>query len=171
MHTLTRGNPKSRQSGFVLVTTLLFLPVFTLLILSGMATSRLESQMTNNQQFQMVALADAEMALREGEKDVDEIVGDDSPQSFTSDDDHYYLASNQIDPSGLDWPFTAKTLANGEKYVVEYLGGRTRLGESAAVGGGIHLSKAYLFRISAQAAMAKGSKRNVQSIYVTISAP
>jgi len=81
-----RQSEKSRQRGAILITSLILLLVLTLISISGVNLSFLENLMAGNTQFQVSALADAEMALRAGELDVEGIVTDGNTLDFGTND-------------------------------------------------------------------------------------
>jgi type IV pilus assembly protein PilX len=60
----------SRQQGAVLITSLIFLVVITMLVLSAMSTNTVEEKMVNNSLDRNAAFQAAEAALRDGGRDV-----------------------------------------------------------------------------------------------------
>ena len=164
-----RQSANSRQRGAILITSLIMLLVLTLISISGINLSFLENLMASNTQFQVSALAGAEVALRTGEQDVETIVGDGSTLDFSGADDHYHM-NGTIDPSQHSWSFDHAT-TNGNNYVVEYLGARPLPGESTEMGAAVAGSSVYLFLVDAQNVSGKGATRNVQTVYVTATAP
>jgi len=167
-----RQSEKSRQRGAILITSLILLLVLTLISISGVNLSFLENLMAGNTQFQVSALADAEMALRAGELDVEGIVTDGNTLDFGTND-QYYL-NGTIDPSLRTWGFTSAVSSNNgndSNYVVEYIGQRSIPAESTEHGVAIAGTFAYLFLVDAQNVSGKGATRNVQTVYVTSTAP
>ena len=163
---------KGKEAGVVLVISMLFLLVITLIGLGAMGTTRLEVLMANNSQFQMEALADAEVALKTGEEAIDTVVSDGTPLDFAPTDRYHLISDTGIDPSLLDWSsFGHATSTNGSKHIIEYGGHRPLPGESGEVGTATAGGKVYLFLVSAQAATARGAVRNVQSVYFTAQEP
>jgi len=163
-----RQSENSRQRGAILITSLILLLVLTLISISGVNLSFLENLMASNTQFQVSALADAEVALRAGELDVETIVADGSTLDFSTDD-QYHL-NGTIDPSLHTWGFTSAT-SEGSNYVVEYIGQRPIPAESTEHGSSIAGGFVYLFLVDAQNVSGKGATRNVQTVYVTSTAP
>ena len=157
------------ETGVVLLISLLLLLVVALTSLGAMNTSNIESQMARNTQLQTQALAEAEIMLDTAENAVETLVNGLIPLDF-SINDQYYL-SNSIDPSQTDWSSFTHYGSGANKYVVEYAGNRTIPGESSEAGAITAGARVHLFQVSAQAATAKGSKRNIQSVYVTLSGP
>ena len=65
----------SRQKGAALFMALIFLLILTILGVFGMNLSRLENMMAGNNQFQMAALSNAELAVDEAERDLTAMMG------------------------------------------------------------------------------------------------
>lgn len=183
--TNTRESARRRQNGAVLPIALIFLVILTIIGVTAMNTSVLDTMMASNTQFQTRALGDAEVVLVEGEDDVVAITGDAVPLDLNTPGDHYYDATatstDTIDPSDWDWTFTTQTAADGASlYVIQY-GGREPIpgntggyGGSVAyggAGGGAAGSYVYVFEVTTQADSSRGARRIVQSVYVTDKEP
>jgi len=163
-----RQPPKDCQRGAVLITSLIILLVLILISISGMNLSFLENMMATNTQFQVSALADAEVALRTAEQDVESLVSDGTALDLSADD--HYHQNGTIDPSQSTWSFNHAT-SNGSNYVIEYVGQRVIPGNSTEIGAGAAGSFVYLFLVDAQSTSGKGATRNVQTAYITATAP
>lgn len=163
------------QHGIVLVTALIMLLVLTLLGVTSMNTSNLQTLMAGNSQYQTVALNRAELTIRAGETLVDNIIaGAAVPAGY------YDITpgnSPEIDPfsPAFDWFDANSAIAtpDGSRFYVEYAGEKDLPPESLAwrQSQGIPGSTIYLFRITARSPASRGALRYVQSIYVTEQAP
>ena len=140
------------QGGMVLVTSLMILLVLTLLAISTMSTSNFELIMATNIQTQTAALANAEIAVGEGEATVVTTYNPGpitlyiDPSASTSPALGIYEFNSETkltpglpDPadghiSTFNWDATDGFITgpSGNKYIIEYLGGcwgfRPRLG-------------------------------------------
>lgn len=173
------------QRGAALIVSLVILAVMTLLGVTAMSQSRLETLMAGNLQIQTSSLANAENALTQSENEISNITTDSSTFNFDDTNDGIYLydranPENNINPvmqiqsnAGFS---TATDSANipPERYIVEYLGPRIIPGESIIIGrqtpgAG---SQVHLFRNTALSFNNdNGARRLVQSIFVTADAP
>lgn len=175
-----------RQVGAVLPVALIFLVILTIIGVTAMNTSVLDTMMASNTQFQTRALGDAEVVLVEGEDDVVAITTDAVPLDWNTPGDYYYDATatstETIDPSDWDWAaYDTATAADGASlYVIQY-GGREPIpgntggyGGSVAyggAGGGAAGSYVYVFQVTTQADSSRDARRIVQSVYVTDQEP
>lgn len=172
---ITRTSMPSRQQGAALFMALVILLVLTVLGVFGMNLSRLENLMAGNNQFQVTALSNAELAVSVAEQAMLTSLGSVKPGC-------YYTSTEIINPAILNWdtdttitPCTY-TFANGDPdaaYVIEYANWGIDDDCSKAVGKGggkagcIH----YDFVITAQAETSRGAKRTVQTVYQSDTAP
>ena len=165
----------SRQRGVSLIVAMVMLIVLTLIGVSSMNTAIVELKMASSMQQQSVALNRADELLRDGEQDIDTIVGNPAAFDFTTAGDGYYVAADNIDVFDLSWsglnPIEGDT--ENDVYVTEYLGPKAIPGESVKVstdgrivGGAVHT-----FRITGRSAAGKGALRLAQSLYVTTLPP
>jgi len=165
----------SRQKGVALFMALVILLVLTILGVFGMNLSRLENMMAGNNQFQVTALNNAELAVSAGEQAMLDSLGVAKPAC-------YYVTTETIDPTILNWDSVPAItpcdhiFANGDPtaaYVIEYANWGIDNDCSKAVGKGggkagcIH----YDFVITAQADASRGAKRTVQTVYQAASPP
>ena len=160
----------TQQRGAALFMALIFLLIMTILGVFGMNMSRMENLMAGNSQFQVQALNDSELALREVEDvafgyTTDGVEG--SPNVDIANDEYYILG--EIDAETLDWSaIDHETTADGSIYVIE-ASFEPWEGNSAVWGGsGIN---ANLFKITTQTASSKGARRTTQVIFGTEDSP
>jgi len=173
------------QGGAVLVISLLILIVLTLLAITSMSTSNFELIMATNIQSQFTSLANAEVAVGEGEI---EIKTKYNPGPITS-------GPNAVDPSAaathamgiyeydtitkqtpgfgspttFDWNGTNGYFIGptGNKFVIEYLGGWTTSGASLAIGVNTSSNSRYVYRVTGQGASSRGGERFIQTLFLT----
>ena len=173
----TKSRPHYSQQGIVLVTALIMLLVLTILGVTAMNNSTMQTLMAGNSQYQTVALNRAELTIRAGETLVDNIIGGaplppggyyDITPGNDPEIDPFNAAFNWYDPNSTVGP-----TPDGSYYYVEYAGEKDLPPESLAwrQSQGIPGSTIYLFRITARSPAARGAIRFVQSIYVTEQAP
>jgi len=174
------------QSGAVLVTSLMILLVLTLLAIGSMSTSNFELIMATNLQSQTLSLANAEIAVGEGEADVNAsynpgpITDYIDPSAATSAaaglyvyDSDTKLTAGFVDPVTFQWgdPVDAAngfyTGPSGNKYVIEYMGGYTTAGASIAGGYNSNTNSRSVYRLSGQGTSGRGGERLVQTLYLT----
>ena len=159
----------TRQKGAALVVSLVFLVIMTLIGVVSMNTSFMEYIMATNSQHTVSALANAELVIGSAEDDIEKIVTDALALEFEASDDHYYLADD-VEPAKNDWTFKHASTTNGN-YIIEYAGKHPIPGESSEMGAATSGSFVHLFLVSTKNEHTKGAKRNVQTVYVTNSAP
>ena len=168
------------QRGAALIVSLLILTVMTLIGVTAMSQSGLETLMAGNLQLQTSAMAGAENALSQSEKDVNRIVSDTTGFDFDDNTDGFYRfdRNNPIDPVTLIQSGSGfETLAGNtppERYIIEYLGPRAVPGESIVIGRETPSTgrEVHLFRNTALSFNDdNGTRRLVQSLFVTAEAP
>ena len=174
----------NEQGGVVLITSLLILVVMTLLAISTMSTSNFELIMATNVQSQTKALANAEIAVSEGEAEINTkyipgpITLYINPSASTSPAAGLYEYNSEtkqtpgfVDSTTFDWDGDGTngfiTGPTGNKYVIEYLGGWTMSGASLAGGVNIGTNGRYVYRLSGQGTSSRGGERLVQTLFVT----
>jgi len=97
MHTQTRRDrAHPRQSGAVLIMSLLILFLLTIIGLSAMSRSTMDEKMTSNMRDKQVAFEAAEYALRQGESVVANLA---TPSSFNQSNGLYGLYDTEPDYS------------------------------------------------------------------------
>ena len=172
---ISRAPMPSRQQGAALFMALVILLVLTVLGVFGMNLSRLENLMAGNNQFQVTALSNAELAVSVAEQAMLTSLGSVKPGC-------YYTSTEIINPAILNWdtdtaitPCTY-TFANGDPdaaYVIEYANWGIDDDCSKAVGKGTGKAGCvhYDFVITAQAETSRGAKRTVQTVYQSDTAP
>lgn len=165
----------SRQQGVALFMALVILLVLTILGVFGMNLSRMENMMAGNNQFQVMALSNAELAVAAAEQALLDSLGTAKPGC-------YYTTTETIDPAILNWDDDAAitpcnhTFANGDPdaaYVIEYAnwGIDDDCSKAVGKGGGKSGCIHYDFVITAQAETSRGAKRTVQTVYQSGSPP
>jgi type IV pilus assembly protein PilX len=160
------------QRGAALVVSLVLLLVLTLLGITAMNSSIMQGLMSTSYQSQTTTLSGAEVVLREGELDVEGLLGGAKPTYY------YDLVADTPDAApdiaSLVWTFSANTLDTDgidSAYVIEYLGQFEVPGETAVLPGGAAGSHVYVFKVTARGEGDRGALRTVQSVYVTLEAP
>jgi len=165
----------SRQQGVALFMALVILLVLTILGVFGMNLSRMENMMAGNNQFQVMALSNAELAVAAAEQELIASLGTTKPGC-------YYITTETIDPAILNWDSDAAItpcyhdFANGDPdaaYVIEYAnwGIDDDCSKAVGKGGGKSGCIHYDFVITAQAETSRGAKRTVQTVYQSGSPP
>ncbi len=176
----------NRQSGAVLVISLMILLVLTLLAVSTMTTSNFELIMATNTQSQAVSLANAEIAVSEGEGLVMTSYNpgpitlyiDPSTDDSAADGIYEYNSQTSLTPglvsdtaniTDFDWDGDDGFITgpSENKYVIEYMGGWTMLGASLAGGVNISTNSRYVYRLSGHGTSSRGGERLVQTFYLT----
>ncbi len=130
----TYSIPIPKQKGAVLATSLIILMIVTVLGVSVMKTNILEEKMVNNDRRHKEALHIAELALREGESEIDPDFDYSNVITTTSSTSGFYLASAapsdgwwNKDGGGVDWDnavqvkTSTSAIDNPAKYIVEQL--------------------------------------------------
>jgi len=170
----------AHQRGAALFMALIFLLIMTLLGVYSMNTSRLENMMAGNNQFQTTALSNAELTVRDGERQVGAILGATPFDEWNDAGDFYYDRTAEsteiIDPTALNWGFTSNSysLPDGGtgRYVIEYSGYEPLPGEEVSFPSDCTAGACvFVFQISAQNETSRGAKRTVQVVYVTDTGP
>lgn len=175
VHAKRLGNAPIRQRGAALVVALLLLLVMTVLGVTALNSSTLQSLMSSAFQQQTTTLAGAENVLLEGEMDVEAIVvgGVGARTHFvdlTDEDETQFDLVDWVGGQPVAQDIGEITITGS--YFIEYMGEFEVPGESIAEGGGLDDSKIYIFRVSAQGGEAnRGAVRTVQSYYVTLRPP
>jgi type IV pilus assembly protein PilX len=169
-----------RSRGAVLVVALILLLVMTILGVTALSSSTMQSFMSANYQQQTSTLAGVENVLLQGEFDVLDIVNngvgvrtwyrdllDDPPPP------QFPAGSAAADwSSGANVAQTVGVFEIPGQFMIEYMGEFEVPGESIAEGGGLEDSKIHIFRVSARGAeQQRGGLRVVQSHYVTLRGP
>lgn len=176
-----QGRTAGRETGAVLIISLLILLAMTLIGVSSMDSAVMELRMSNIMQQQVVALNRAEATLRAAEEQIEIIATDGTTYDFEASGDGYYPVVNTLTLEQADWG-SASTEAgpvdsdNGvdddDQYITEYLGMKTPAdGSQKYTGDPIAGSTAYTFRNTIRSASGRSVVRIVQSIYVTLEAP
>jgi Tfp pilus assembly protein PilX len=166
------------EQGATLVVVMTFLLVISLLAVSGLETSHLESKMVANSARMEETLANAEYGLKLGEQAVREIVSDKKRLEIEDTDFFYPLeGEGAIWPSDPDWsgiPVKGTDRKHNIEYVVQYAGAAETAveGNSSVIGPDrmINKGEAHLFIITARA-WKPGTVRLVQSVYATSTPP
>ena len=169
------------QRGAALFMALIFLLIMTILGVFGMNLSRMENMMAGNNQFQTLALNNAELMLDAGLREIEDNIG---PPYISPDDsgDHIYMnttgSSETIDPTALNWTFNSvsTTPPGGDSkysydYVIEYIGSLdgTENGKcTASIGTGGTLDDCIreIYLVTSQSVTSRGAKRIIQSVFV-----
>jgi len=162
-----------KQRGLALIMSLVILLVLTLLGVTSMNTSNLQTLMTNNSQYQTSALHSAEEVVIAAEAVVNAHIASGTTTQPTG---YYYIgvnAENEIDLSSFNWDGTNVASVGSAKYIVEYTGDTTINAASLAwrQSQGIAGDTISVFRITARAPASRGAMRYVQTVFVTIDAP
>jgi type IV pilus assembly protein PilX len=163
------------QRGTALVVSLIMLLVLTILGVAAMNSSIMQGLMSTSYQSQTTTLSGAEAVLREGELDVEALLGAAKPAYY------YDLIAEPPDPAlavedlvALPWAFDANAFDDGTfdgQYAIEYLGRFEVPGETIVLPGGVVGSYVYAFKVTARTGGDRGALRTVQSVYVTLEAP
>lgn len=166
------------QRGAALFMALVFLLIMTILGVFSMNMSRMENLMAGNNQFQTVALSNAELTLAVGEQRIEDILGALPFTDWNETGDAFYdrtsESSELINPHDLNWGFAYEAVDSTSRYVVEYGGSELIPGNDASVEGTstcIAGSCVWVFLATAQNETSRGAKRTVQSVYVTATPP
>jgi type IV pilus assembly protein PilX len=143
-----------KQSGAILLTSLIFLLVLSMIVLAALRTGTLEERMAANARNRQVALQAAEAVLRNAE--VALFTGAEFTSNFDSYPDSsgnlangFYMApssSTSLKWKSVDWSDTSKTLTNGAtlsgidtqpRYIVEIITRPTRQNSTQACSKGL----------------------------------
>ena len=158
----------SHQRGLALIMSLVILLILTLLGVTSMNTSNLQTLMTSNSQYQTTALNAAEDVTRTAEAAVEAYVaGGTQPSGYS------VMTGSGKDFSNYAWPDAEVATVGSSKYVIEYTG-ITPLNSASLAwrqSQGISGSNVSVFRITTRTTASRGAVRYLQSIYVTIDAP
>lgn len=153
---------KKNQRGAVLIVSLLILSIMTLIGITAMSQSGLETLMANNLQLQTNSLSQAENQLTITESKLANISN--TPVAYTSYD-------KNINPVSAIQAIASSNASNNNEFAgsyIEYLGPRKLPGESITIGNDLPRSgsEIYLFRNTAMhTSLGNGSRRIVQSTY------
>lgn len=163
----------NQQRGLALIMSLVILLVLTLLGVTSMNTSNLQTLMTSNSQYQTSALNSAEEVIRSAEAAVNTHI---ASGSLTPPTGYYYIganAENEIDLSSFNWDGANIATVGSAKYIVEYTGDTTINAASLAWRQSHFISgdTVSVFRITARAPASRGAMRYVQTVFVTIDPP
>lgn len=178
-----RGDSRPHETGAALVVSLVLLLVLTLLGVSSMNSSIMQELMSTAYRHQTETLSEAELLLSEAE---DEIIGivTRGAGSGTYDATGYFSIVAGDFPVGSsnngrslpisswsDFPGETFGGSGSDEYVIEYIGRREIPGESVTIGEEVAGSAVSVFRITARSAGVRGSRRMVQSVFVTLQDP
>jgi type IV pilus assembly protein PilX len=163
------------QRGTALVVSLIMLLVLTIIGVAAMNSSIMQGLMSTSYQSQTTTLSGAEAVLREGELDVEALLGAAKPA-------YYYdlVAEPPDDPLIVEdllaqpWTFNANAFDDDTfegQYAIEYVGRFEVPGETVVLPGGVVGSYVYAFKVTARTGGDRGAQRTVQSVYVTLEAP
>lgn len=140
MNTITTPSQGyKKQHGAVLVVSLMILLVMTLLGLSSMQGTILEEKMSGNMRDRNLALQSAEVAMRDGETFIDNIVNtskfDDTGglYAMATSDPNYFSANTWA--SARTYSGTMPAVKTQPHYVVKYVGDISGAGGSINIGG------------------------------------
>jgi len=164
----------NKQRGLALIMSLVILLVLTLLGITSMNTSNLQSLMTSNSQYQTSALNTAEQAIIAAQNVVNTYIA--QPAGTTAPTGYSVMAANTngIDVYSFDWSSSAAaSLDSNTQYIVEYAGATPLDSASLAwyQDQGISGDKVHVFRMTARAETSRGAARLLQSVFVTLDEP
>lgn len=122
----------AKQSGVVLVVSLIMLLLLTLIGVSGMQTTALEEKMASNSRDQNIAFQAAEAALRAGEIFIEDAVSSDKTNFTTSPSNanglhlktenlNYKAATTWVDAETVEYASTIPLVAAQPRYYIEYI--------------------------------------------------
>lgn len=171
-----------RETGAVLIVSLLILFAMTLIGVSSMDTAVMELKMSSTMQQQVVAMNRAEATLQAAETRIDTITTDAGVWNFETGSDGLYPAINDLDLEQANWSdFSTEegpvnsdnSVDDDDSYVIEYLGAKPIPGETVKMdpNGGIVGGAVHTFRNTTRSASGRSVVRIVQSIYVTLASP
>jgi type IV pilus assembly protein PilX len=166
----TKNLTRIRQRGLALIMSLVILLILTLLGVTSMNTSNLQTLMTGNSQYQTTALNTAEIAINTAQTVVAGSVG---IIGATAPTGYYDSTTTPIDISAFNWDTSAVATVGDSKYIIEFVGTQELNSASKAwrQDAGIVGDDVSVFRITARTPSSRGAVRYVQAIYVTVSAP
>ena len=176
------GLRHGRESGAVLIVSLLILLGMTLIGVSSMDSTVLELKMAGTMQQQVVAMNRAEATLLAAEARIDTITGDGVAWNFDTTTDGLYPGINTVDTAQADWsgfnseagPIdNADAVDDDDAYVIEYVGKSVANGGELKQGnyGKVLGNEVHTFRNTTRSAAGRSVVRIVQSVYVTVAAP
>lgn len=162
-----------KQQGLALFSSMMFLILLALVGFSVMKISMLSIQIAHNDEMSMKAFNQAELSLRKGEQEVNNLATSKLYTDFNDENDHYYVSP--LNKNAIRW-VDLKSAGNDQdgRYVIEYLGLRPLETESASIkpNGGISGSNIYISRvISRDREGTTGAKRIIRSSFATINQP
>lgn len=160
-----------RQRGLALIMSLVILLILTLLGVTSMNTSNLQTLMSSNSQYQTSALNVAENVANIAQAAVTTYVsGGAQPSGYT------YIGSGGVaekDLSSFTWPDAEVATVGTSKYIIEYAGAMTI--DSASLAwrqqNAISGDQVSVFRITVRSPASRGAMRYLQTIFVTINQP
>ncbi len=172
-----RPQSHTREHGAALFTALVFLLLMTFLGISGMNISRMENLMAGNSQVQVTVLADAELALAAGERQLENLLNQLPLMDWNTPGDAWYdrsvASTRRIDVLSPGWDFSYHAVTATSRYVIEFAGTEPIPGSNTPVAGTGACpagSCVRVFLVTAQADAGRGARRTVQSVYVTTGA-
>jgi type IV pilus assembly protein PilX len=176
------GSRCGRESGAILIVSLLILLGMTLIGVSSMDSAVMELKMASTMQRQVVAMNRAENTLILAETRIETLTSDGAVWNFETTSDGLYTRTDALDPAQIDWSSfdseeglitSDNDLDDDDSYVIEYLGVKTIPGNSIKkdtngriIGGAVHT-----FRNTTRSASGHSVVRMVQSVYVTLASP
>lgn len=166
----TKLSRRAPQRGAALIVALILLLVLTILGITAINSSVLQSYMASSYQQQTRTLASAENTLLQAELEIEDIAA--SGVNTNKDRSTYY--ANRVTGTGPTFVVTDLSTWPANGFFIEYLGRRIIPGESVVVGGGLEDSLVHVFRASALERRDPGERgglRIVQSLYVTVDGP
>lgn len=181
-----RHNVKSfpqHQKGTVLVVSLVFLTIMTLLAISGMNMSNLQFLMAGNSQHQALALAKAETTLLTAADYAAANISSAVSISPTSAGNGYYIADaitgvtgaeNIINNPSSFWGSSSNYKIgsdSSEKYAIEFIANRPATDGSLSLNQASPPSRRNIYRITARGTSVRGATRTLQAIAVTEQKP
>jgi len=155
---------RTKQQGAALIVSLVILAVMTLIGVTAMSQSGLETLMAGNFQIQTSSMSQAENQLNQAEQSLVDMAT--TPFTYHEYDEDINLVERLIANEAASGDFTNRR--------IEYLGARVIAGESVVIGRETPRAGAeiHLFRNTAlHSNNDNGSRRIVQSIYATEQAP
>lgn len=161
------------QQGAVLISSIFFLILTALIGLSIMKISMMSVQIAHNDETSIKAFNKAELTLRTGEQEVNDLSAANPYTDFTDEGDHFYVFP--VNKNSISWVDgeSARKINEG-RYIIEYLGLRPIYSESVTLkpSGGISGSNIYLSRVMARdTKQVTGATRIIRSSYATINQP
>jgi len=162
-----------KQRGIVLVAALIMLLILTLLGVTAMNTTNLQTLMAGNNQFQTLALSQAEATVQSAEAVIENVITTKiiPAQGFINATGNL----NPIDFTTYDWIGNAQYFAVDPSnfYIIEYTGVKNLpsdsfkwINGSSTAGNAINS-----YRVTTRSTNGRGAVRIVQAIYTTLGGP